>query len=40
MANACWLQRIGNRDARGPASRDRREDLHHEREQNDRKKFL
>ncbi|OKO84237.1 hypothetical protein AC629_21720 [Bradyrhizobium sp. NAS80.1] len=37
MANAGRFQRVGDRDAGGPIRRDRRQDLHHQREQDDRK---
>jgi len=40
VADAGGLERIRNCDARGPAGRDRRQDLHRQREHDDRKKFL
>jgi hypothetical protein len=38
VANARRLQRVGHRDARGPRGRNRRQDLHHQREHDDGKK--
>jgi hypothetical protein len=38
VANACRLQRIDYRDGGSPARRNRRQDLHHQREHDDGKK--
>ena len=40
VANLCSRQWIGRGNGSRPARADRREDLHHQRDQNDRKKFF